>query len=116
MRTAIVPESDPVPSSQPTTEAVPAMRLPRASGVLLHPTSLPGRFGIGDLGPDADVFLDWAKAAGQSLWQVLPVGPVGVGGSPYVGGSVFAGNPLLISPERLRQDGLLKRADLERAP
>lgn len=88
----------------------------RQAGILLHPTSLPGRFGIGDLGPDADAFLDWLKAAGQSLWQVLPVGPVGAGGSPYVGGSVFAGNPLLISPERLRQDGLLKRADLERAP
>jgi 4-alpha-glucanotransferase len=88
----------------------------RQAGILLHPTSLPGRFGIGDLGLDAEAFLDWAKAAGQSIWQVLPLGQVGAGGSPYVGGSVFAGNPLLISPERLRQDGLLKRADLERAP
>ena len=88
----------------------------RQAGILLHPTSLPGRFGVGDLGPEADVFLDWLAAAGQSLWQVLPLGPTGFGGSPYMTLSAFAGNPLLISPELLRQDGLLKRADLERAP
>ena len=65
----------------------------RSSGVLLHPTSLPGPFGIGDLGPAADRFLDWAAAAGQTLWQILPIGPTG-GGSPYTCLSAFAGNPL----------------------
>lgn len=88
----------------------------RQAGILLHPTSLPGRFGIGDLGPEADVFLDWLASAGQSIWQVLPLGPTGFGGAPYGTLSAFAGNPLLISPEMLRQDGLLKRADLEHAP
>lgn len=88
----------------------------RQAGILLHPTSLPGRFGIGDLGPEADAFLDWLASAGQSLWQVLPLGPTGFGGSPYMSLSAFAGNPLLISPELLRQDGILRRADLERAP
>ncbi|HET9253442.1 MAG TPA: 4-alpha-glucanotransferase [Candidatus Eisenbacteria bacterium] len=88
----------------------------RQAGILLHPTSLPGRFGIGDLGPEAEAFLDWLASAGQTLWQVLPLGPTGFGGSPYMSLSAFAGNPLLISPELLRQDGLLKRADLERAP
>jgi 4-alpha-glucanotransferase len=88
----------------------------RQAGILLHPTSLPGRFGIGDLGPEADVFLDWLASAGQSIWQVLPLGPTGFGGAPYGMLSAFAGNPMLISPEVLRQDGLLKRGDLERAP
>jgi len=88
----------------------------RWAGVLLHPTSLPGRFGIGDLGPAADSFLDWLARAGQSVWQVLPLGPVDVAGSPYGTTSAFAGHPLLISPERLVEDGLLAREDLEGAP
>ena len=78
----------------------------RSSGILLHPTSLPGPFGIGDLGPEAEKFLDWAAAAGQTLWQILPTGPTG-GGSPYTCLSAFAGNPLWISPERLVEDGYL---------
>jgi 4-alpha-glucanotransferase len=78
----------------------------RSSGILLHPTSLPGPFGIGDLGPEADKFLEWAAAAGQTLWQILPTGPTG-GGSPYTCLSAFAGNPLWISPERLVEDGYL---------
>jgi len=78
----------------------------RAAGILLHPTSLPGRFGIGDLGAEANRFLDWAAAAGQSLWQILPAGPAG-GGSPYTCLSAFAGNPLWISPERLVEEGFL---------
>jgi 4-alpha-glucanotransferase len=88
----------------------------RSAGILLHPTSLPGAFGIGDLGPEADRFLDWAAAAGQSLWQVLPVGPTGGGASPYTTSSAFAGNPLLLSPERLVQEGLLPEAALSDRP
>ena len=74
---------------------------PRAAGLLLHPTSLPGRGPIGDLGPAAHALLDWLVAAGLSHWQVLPVGPTGYGDSPYGALSSFAGNPLLVSPERL---------------
>ena len=75
------------------------MSLPRASGILLHPTSLPGRFGIGDLGKEAYWFADFLASTGQHLWQVLPLGPTGYGNSPYQCVSVFAGNPLLISLE-----------------
>jgi 4-alpha-glucanotransferase len=88
----------------------------RWAGVLLHPTSLPGRFGIGDLGPAAVSFLDWLARAGQSVWQVLPLGPVDVAGSPYGTTSAFAGNALLLSPERLVEDGLLAAGDLEPVP
>jgi 4-alpha-glucanotransferase len=87
----------------------------RAAGLLLHPTSLPGPFGIGDLGPSVDRFLDWAQAAGQKIWQVLPLGPTG-GPSPYGALSSFAGNPLLLSPERLVEDGFLTAAALADAP
>src|SRR5437660_11464149 len=83
------------------------MRFPRASGILLHPTSLPGRFGIGDLGDEAYRFADFLVASGQSLWQVLPLGPTGYGDSPYACYSAFAGNALLISPARLLDEGLL---------
>src|SRR6516165_6726835 len=88
------------------------MQLPRASGILLHPTSLPGRYGIGDLGPEAHRFADWLAAAGQKIWQVLPLGPVGYGESPYQLFSAFAGNPMLISPEKLVERGWLSKADL----
>lgn len=87
------------------------MRLPRASGLLLHPTSLPSRFGVGDLGPGAREFLDVLVEAGQRWWQILPLGPTGYGNSPYQSYSSYAGNPLLISPERLADDGLLGPAD-----
>jgi 4-alpha-glucanotransferase len=86
------------------------MNFPRASGILLHPTSLPGPFGIGDLGPEAYKFVDFLVAAGQSLWQVLPLGPTGYGDSPYACYSAFAGNTLLISPEQLVKEGLLDSA------
>lgn len=82
----------------------------RLSGILLHPTSLPGPFGIGDLGPEAYKFIDFLIAAGQSLWQVLPLGPTGYGDSPYACYSAFAGNTLLISPETLVSEGLLDSA------
>jgi 4-alpha-glucanotransferase len=88
----------------------------RRAGILLHPTSLPGRFAVGDVGPGAERFLEWAAAAGQTLWQVLPLGPSGAGQSPYTAASAFAGNPVLISPERLVEDGLLEESDLAGAP
>ena len=87
----------------------------RASGILLHPTSLPTRFGIGDFGPRAHEFLDWLAAAGQRYWQVLPLCPADPGGSPYQSASSFAGNPLLVSPELLLQDGLLTDSELAEA-
>ncbi len=92
------------------------MRLPRGSGVLLHPTSLPGPFGIGDLGPEARAFVDGLARAGQQWWQVLPLGPTGYGDSPYQCFSAFAGNPLLIAPEELIEEGWLERSDLEPLP
>jgi 4-alpha-glucanotransferase len=81
------------------------MHLPRASGILLHPTSLPGAHGIGSLGAEAYAFVDFLAAAGQSIWQVLPLGPTGYGDSPYSAFSAFAGNPLLICLERLVEAG-----------
>jgi 4-alpha-glucanotransferase len=92
------------------------MTFPRASGLLLHPTSLPGRFGIGDLGDEAFRFADFLVAGGQSLWQVLPLGPTGYGDSPYACYSAFAGNTLLISPDRLFEEGLLAQSDLDEIP
>ena len=92
------------------------MRFPRRSGILMHPTSLPGRFGIGDLGDAAYEFVDYMAAAGQSYWQVLPLSPTGYGDSPYQGLSAFAGNPMLISPEKLLQLGHLSESDLEGTP
>jgi len=87
------------------------MAFRRSSGVLLHPTSLPGGWGIGDLGPAALEFVDRLVDGRQSIWQVLPLGPTGYGDSPYQCFSAFAGNPLLISPERLIEQGLLTPAD-----
>jgi len=89
---------------------------PRASGILLHPTSLPGRFGIGDLGEEAYAFAEFLAASRQSLWQVLPLGPTGYGDSPYQCFSAFAGNPLLISPQRLVHAGLLSKEDIANTP
>jgi 4-alpha-glucanotransferase len=92
------------------------MSFPRASGVLLHPTSLPGPFGIGDLGDEAYRFADFLEQSGQSLWQVLPLGPTGYGDSPYACYSAFAGNTLLISSERLVKENLLTADDLANPP
>src|SRR5262249_40516667 len=83
----------------------------RASGVLLHVTSLPSPYGIGDIGPSSFVWVDRLAKAGQSWWQVLPLGPTGFGDSPYQALSSFTGNTLLISPDRLIEDGLLKASD-----
>src|SRR5947207_812811 len=84
----------------------------RAAGILLHPTSLPGRFGIGDLGDELIEFLDWARNAGVKLWQLLPLNPPGYGNSPYGCHSSYAGNVLVISPARLMRDGLLPEGAL----
>ena len=92
------------------------MNFPRASGVLLHPTSLPGRFGIGDLGEGAIQFVDFLAESGQTYWQVLPLGPTGYGDSPYQCFSAFAGNTLLISPEKIVEDGFLSEDDLQKVP
>lgn len=92
------------------------MRFPRASGILLHPTSLAGPYGIGDLGGNAYEFVDWLVSAGQKLWQILPLGPTSYGNSPYSSYSAFAGNTLLISPELLVKDGLVRPEMLRIAP
>jgi 4-alpha-glucanotransferase len=88
----------------------------RSSGVLLHPTSLPGPHGIGDLGDGAYHFLDWMHAAGQQLWQIMPLGVTGAGNSPYASPSAFAGNPLLVSLEVLAREGLLIGEDFHDYP
>ena len=92
------------------------MKFKRSSGILLHPTSLPGRFGVGDLGDEAFRFVDWLSAAGQTFWQIMPLGPTGYGDSPYQCFSAFAGNTLLISPDLLAESGLLSRDDLAEVP
>lgn len=88
----------------------------RASGILLHPTSLPGRFGSGDLGADAYRFVDWLESAGQTYWQMLPLGEIGPGHSPYMSRSAFAGNLLLIDLTELAERGWLEQGDLNQLP
>jgi 4-alpha-glucanotransferase len=92
------------------------MKLLRGSGIIVHPTSFPSPFGIGDLGPGAMTMLDYLAASKQKYWQVLPLHPTGFGNSPYATLSAFAGNPLLISPERLFEHGLLTRDELSNHP
>jgi 4-alpha-glucanotransferase len=92
------------------------VKSPRSSGILLHFTSLPACFGIGDFGPSAFEFADFLADAGQTLWQVLPVNPTGYGDSPYQCFSAFAGNPMLLSLDRLADQGLLQASDLARVP
>lgn len=89
------------------------MHLKRASGIILHPTSLPGPFGIGSLGVEAYRFVDFLAGAGQAVWQILPLGPTGYGDSPYSAFSAFAGNPLLICLERLVEAGDLPPEAIE---
>src|SRR5580658_2455153 len=84
----------------------------RASGVLLHVTSLPSRYGIGDVGPSAYAWVDRLAAARQAWWQVLPLGPTGFSHSPYQALSSFAANPLVISPDQLIKDGLIGASDV----
>lgn len=88
----------------------------RSAGILLHPTSLPSRFGIGDFGNDAYRFVDFLNATGQKLWQILPLGPTGYGDSPYQCLSAFAGNPLLISFDKLVEEKIILPEMLEDVP
>lgn len=88
----------------------------RSAGILLHPTSLPSPFGIGDMGKDAYNFIDFLHASGQKYWQILPLEPIGAGNSPYASYSAFAKNILLISPEKLVEKGLLSSQDIEEKP
>ncbi len=92
------------------------MNFQRSSGILLHPSSLPSKFGIGDFGPNAYKFVDFLEKSGQHLWQILPLGPTSFGDSPYQSFSTFAGNTLFISPEVLCQKGYLEERDVELAP
>jgi len=89
------------------------MSFARAAGILLHPSSLPSRGGIGDFGPAAYRFVEFLASARQGLWQVLPLGPLGYGNSPYSSTSAFAGNPLLISLERLAEHGWIASSKLQ---
>jgi 4-alpha-glucanotransferase len=92
------------------------VNLRRCAGILLHPTSLPSPYGIGDFGDEAYRFAGLLADAGQTIWQMLPLGPTGYGDSPYQLFSAFAGNPLLISPDRLARDGMLSQRDLDDTP
>src|SRR6476469_5454795 len=92
------------------------MLFPRSSGILLHPTSFPSRFGMGDMGIEAYRFIDFLVESDQQYWQVLPLGPTGYGNSPYSCYSAMAGNPLLINPELLRDDQLLADEDFANLP
>src|SRR5436190_20598642 len=107
-------KTDAAPTLRPSATSADQPR--RTAGVLLHPTSLPGRFGIGDLGDELLAFLDWAQSAGQRVWQVLPLNAPGYGNSPYGCLSSYAGNPLLISPQRLLDEGLLPSDALDDFP
>ena len=89
---------------------------PRYSGILVHPTSLPSPYGIGDFGKGAYDFINFLVGAGQKIWQILPLGPTGYGDSPYQSFSAFAGQPLLISPDELVRDGLLAGESLSDYP
>ncbi|MBW6478240.1 MAG: 4-alpha-glucanotransferase, partial [Bacteroidales bacterium] len=84
----------------------------RSSGILLHITSLPGKYGIGTMGREAYDFVDFLVKSGQKIWQILPLGHTGYGDSPYQCYSAFAGNPLLINLDKLTEEGLLKKSDL----
>jgi len=110
-QTDIKPEMTPAPKTGPEK-----IQFKRSFGILMHPTSLPGRYGIGDLGETAYKFVDYLKSCKASLWQTLPIGPTGFGDSPYACFSAFAGNPLLISPDKLVDDGVLAAADLKYVP
>ncbi|MEO0852139.1 MAG: 4-alpha-glucanotransferase, partial [Cyanobacteria bacterium J06648_11] len=92
------------------------MPFDRASGILLHPTSFPSAFGIGDLGDAAYEFVNFMVATGQTIWQVLPLGTTGYGNSPYMSYSAIAGNPLLVSPEKLAVTGWLDPSDWHDLP
>src|SRR6516165_1693304 len=103
------------PTIDETTQAMSLQPGSRSSGILLHVTSLPSPYGIGDLGPSAFAWVDRLAESGQAWWQALPLGPTGYGDSPYQPLSSFAGNVLLISPDGLIEDRLLRPIDCEGA-
>ena len=103
-------------NSSENGEPIESIPTSRHAGLLLHPTSLPGPYGIGALGPDAERLLDWVAEAGLSVWQFLPLTPAGAGHSPYSGPSAFAANPWLISLRRLVEDGWLAAESIAEAP
>ena len=111
------PDPQMQPGPLPTLEdaKVPAAQspMPRAAGILLHPTSLPGPHGVGDLGAAAYRFVETLEAARQTIWQMMPLGPVGLGNSPYAASSAFAGFPLLIALDQVMGRGWLDQSDLE---
>src|SRR5512147_341414 len=92
------------------------MKFKRSSGILLHPSSLPGKYGIGDIGPSAHRWIDFLDQAGCGLWQVLPLNPTGYGDSPFQCFSARAGNPLLISLDKLVEQGVLAPTDVASPP
>ena len=92
------------------------MKFERSSGILLHPTSLPGPDGIGDLGPEVYRWVHFLQESGCKNWQILPLGPTGFGDSPYQCFSAFAGNPYLVSPTLLLEEGILAPKDLHDRP
>lgn len=91
------------------------MRFPRSCGTLVHPTSFPSNYGMGDLGHEAYEFINFLEETGQTIWQVLPLSPTGYGNSPYASYSAFAGNPYLISPDKLEEKGYISTEDLSKA-
>ena len=91
------------------------MRFPRSCGTLVHPTSFPSKYGMGDMGHEAYEFINFLEETGQTIWQVLPLSPTGYGNSPYASYSAFAGNPYLISPDKLLEKGYVSSADLSDA-
>ncbi len=92
------------------------MQFKRSSGILMHVSSLPGKYGIGDLGKEAYRWVDFLEKSVTALWQVLPLNPTGYGDSPYQGLSAFAGNPLFIDPDNLKELGLVKARDIVSVP
>jgi 4-alpha-glucanotransferase len=107
---------EPPKEPEPVAVEAEAALFTRVSGILLHPTSLPGRFGIGDLGDAAYRFVDFLAASGQQCWQIMPLGPTSYGDSPYQALSALAGNPLLINLERLIEERCLATWDFDTAP
>src|SRR6056297_2482811 len=89
------------------------MRFPRSCGTLAHPTSFPGKYGMGDFGFEARIFIDFLERTNQSIWQILPLTPTGYGNSPYASFSAFAGNVYLISPDLLHNKGLLNKDEIK---
>jgi 4-alpha-glucanotransferase len=108
--------TQPVVAAHCTSVYVSSMRFQRSSGILLHPTSLPGSYGIGDFGSEAYRFVDFLRLAGQKLWQVLPLNPTGYADSPFQCFSASAGNPLLIALEPLADAGLVSKKELQSVP